>query len=416
MEEKRASNLDEAWINFDPYTPLPAGSPFYVDRPGNPLSFLKWALLRSHELPRSPKYFFSGHRGSGKSTELNRLAADTDVRRQFVIIYYSIRDFADVNDLDHLDILFTMGAQMFLQYTDEEDGYGKKLPGALLDELQGLRGRIMSRARITDKQAEAASDVGLKAFFLNAMLKIKQEETSRREIRQELQPAVTDWIRQINLIASTISAQEKKQVLVMIDDLDKPPLEAAKAIFHGYVTLLSQPAFPVIYTVPLAVFFHREFVAISEGRRLLPSIKLHKREDRQQRDAGGFSTMKNMIFKRIEEDLIDQKALEEVIRLSGGVMRDMARLIQIAVDYALDAGRAQIHEQDVTRAGAELRNDFRRMLSGEDIELLRQVFSSQELTNPDQLAPLLYISAVIEYLNNESWVDVHPIVIPLLAE
>ncbi len=79
-----ADNLDLAWSNFDPFYPLPADSPFHVEREGKPLNKLIRALLREHRQP--PKYFFSGHRGCGKSTELNRLAADDEINKKFVTI------------------------------------------------------------------------------------------------------------------------------------------------------------------------------------------------------------------------------------------------------------------------------------------------------------------------------------------
>lgn len=414
MNENRATNLDDVWVNFDPYTPLSADSAFYVERPGKPLLDLRRALLRSIRLSRPPKYYLSGHRGAGKSTEMNRLAMDEEICDHFVVIHYSIRDVADVNDLDQIDVLFTIGAQLFLQYTDKENGYGKKLPKELLDELDGMRGQITSRLRMTNKEISATGEAGLRAYFLNVLLKSKQEEVSRREIRQELEPSITDWLRQINLIAAAITKQEGKQPLVMIDDLDKPPFKTAQTIFHEYATLLEQPAFPIVYTVPIAIFFTREFVTISQGRQFLPSIKLFERNNIHKRWESGFHTMRQFALKRMDANLITMEALDEAAKLSGGVMRDMARLIQLAVDHALNDERDQINIQDIQRGAAEMRSDFRRMLSGEDIETLRTVRSSQEFANPEQLAPLLYISAAIEYVNDESWVDVHPVVLPLL--
>ena len=98
--------------------------------------------------------------------------------------------------------------------------------------------------------------------------------------------------------------------------------------------------------------------------------------------------MRQFALKRMDVNLIEMEALDEAAKLSGGVMRDMARLIQLAVDHALNNGRSKIIVEDVTRGASELRSDFRRMLSGEDIEVLRHVRSSQELTNPEQLAPI----------------------------
>ncbi len=68
LSTRTAATLDDAWSNFDPQTPLPPGHPFYVERRENPLDELIWALRQ--QVGRAAKYFFAGHRGCGKSTEL----------------------------------------------------------------------------------------------------------------------------------------------------------------------------------------------------------------------------------------------------------------------------------------------------------------------------------------------------------
>ncbi|KAF5410248.1 MAG: hypothetical protein C5S38_10380 [Candidatus Methanophagaceae archaeon] len=81
-----AEDLDLAWSNFDPFFTLPAICPFYVERAGKPLNKLIRALMRQHR--HQPKYFFSGHRGCGKSTELNRLAADEEIKKRLYLYSY----------------------------------------------------------------------------------------------------------------------------------------------------------------------------------------------------------------------------------------------------------------------------------------------------------------------------------------
>ena len=78
-----ATDFDRAWLNLEldlPLEVMPDGqpNPFYVDRPGNPVAQLERYLLRQFRQP--PKYFFSGHRGCGKSTELRRVAANPDIQ------------------------------------------------------------------------------------------------------------------------------------------------------------------------------------------------------------------------------------------------------------------------------------------------------------------------------------------------
>jgi len=106
-----AEDLDLAWSNFDPFFTLPADCPFHVERAGKPLNKLIRTPLRQHRQP--PKYFFSGHRGCCKSTELNRLAADDVIKKQFFIVKYSVKDVCDVNNLNYVDVLFSMGAQLY---------------------------------------------------------------------------------------------------------------------------------------------------------------------------------------------------------------------------------------------------------------------------------------------------------------
>lgn len=413
LEEIIATELERAWANFDPFIPLPANSRFYVNRPGEPLGNLKKALLLSSKFGRTPKFFFSGHRGSGKSTEMNRLAADPEVREQFVVIHYSIRDYADVNDLNYLDVLFTLGAQMFMQYTNPDGAYRGKLKPALLKELEGLQGRISEQVRVTNKEGLAESEANFNAYFLKAMFKIKQEESSRREIRNILEPRSSEWIQQINLIASNIVSNEKKQVLVIIDDLDKPSLETARSLFHQHVGSLHQPAFPVIYTVPIAVFFTHQFISISEGRQFLPSVKLFTPEGKKVTE--NFSLMRQMVAARMDRNLIANDALDHVVEMSGGIVRDLTRMIQMAALEAMLDDREQIELSDVTRASSELRNEFRRMLTQEDLDALRQLGNGEEVP-PERKAPLLFISAAVEYQNAKTWEAVHPVVKQLLND
>ncbi len=74
-----------AWLNFELDLPLKPGkdgqpNPFYINRPGNPIAELTDALLAPFYRP--PKFFFSGHRGCGKSTELLHLLSNPEISQQ----------------------------------------------------------------------------------------------------------------------------------------------------------------------------------------------------------------------------------------------------------------------------------------------------------------------------------------------
>jgi hypothetical protein len=76
-----AANLQEAYVNLDPLSPLEGESmrQFYASRPAHAsIDFLISELLID---PSSDdKTLFTGHRGSGKTTELARLEASLSER------------------------------------------------------------------------------------------------------------------------------------------------------------------------------------------------------------------------------------------------------------------------------------------------------------------------------------------------
>jgi len=406
----KATNLDEAWSNFDPREPLPSGCPFYVERQGNPIGALTRALLRRHLQP--PKYFFSGHRGSGKSTELNRLVGTPEIQEKFFPVKFSVRKLCDINNLDYVDVLLAIGAQVFVQYIES----GGRLPDELLRELESWKNSTVER--LTEKGAVFATGAGfdVKAFFLSALAKVQTEHSSREIIRQELEPRLSELIGKINDIVITIQSKEKRQVLVAIDDLDKPPLKQARDIFHGAYSAITQPVCAIVYTVPVAIFFSKEFATIREHCFFLPNVKLHAKGKPKERDPDGYATMRDFVHLRMEESLIETEALKAAIGLSGGVFREMAFVMQLAASHAIERGSERIEMVDVERAESRIRSDFRRILTDEDHELLQEVQRTNEMRSVDKLADLLHTLAVLEYTNDENWCDVHPSLRKLLGE
>ncbi|MCD4844818.1 MAG: AAA family ATPase [Methanosarcinales archaeon] len=397
-----AEDLDLAWSNFDPFYPLPPNCPFHVEREGKPLNRLIRALLRQHRQP--PKYFFSGHRGCGKSTELNRLAADDEIKKKYFIVKYSIKDVCDIHNLDYVDVLFSIGAQLFLQYKDA----GKELRSELVKDLEAWKNSIVEHVDVEETSLEASVGGGLSVFFLSILAKIRAEDTSRKTIRQIIEPKLSELIEKINLIIADISGKEKKDVLVLIDDLDKPSLEQAKKIFYDNHTAITQPICNIVYTVPISIFFAQEFTAIRENRFFLPNIKLHNKNDRKSMYQPGYDLLKMFIFKRMKETLIEPETINLAITMGAGVFRESARIMQIAADSAIEHERGRIIKEDVERAEQEIRSDFKRILRTEDYDILKELYENNEIRGIERIGHLLHNLSVLEYVNDEIWCDIHP--------
>ncbi|HJH31750.1 MAG TPA: hypothetical protein C5S50_06150 [Methanosarcinaceae archaeon] len=397
-----AEDLDLAWSNFDPFYPLPVNCPFHVEREGKPLNKLTRALLRRHR--QAPKYFFSGHRGCGKSTELNRLAADEAINQKFIVVKYSVKDVCDVNNLNYIDVLFSIGAQLYIQYTEA----GKELRPELISELEGWKNNIIEKITEDSSAIETSVNGGLKIFFLSIMAKIKSEDITRNTIRETIEPNLSDLIDKINMIIADIEGKEKKKLLVLIDDLDKPNLEQAKSIFYDNQTAITQPVCYIVCTVPISISFTQEFVAIRDSKYFLPNIKLHEKNNRENKDEQGYELLRTFIYKRMKEDLIEKDAVDLAIKMGAGVFRETARIMQISIDNAIERGRNCIIEDDVERAKQEIISDFKRMLSTEDYDILKNVRENNEIRGIEKIGHLLHNLSVLEYMNGDTWCDVHP--------
>jgi hypothetical protein len=412
-----AQDLETAWLNFEPDIPLKSnqdGSPhiFYVERPDDTTAKIKRTLLRPSLKPA--KFFLSGHRGCGKSTELYRLAANPDILAKFFPIHFSIRDANDIGDLDFRDVLFSIAVQMYTQYTNS----GGRLKKALLKEIEQWQGGIEKTVTIDSSRIKDFEiDGRLGQVFAQFGLKMKLEPKTRSEIRQVIEQDLTGLVEIINLMAADIQGNEKRQPLILIDDLDKPDLELAKKIFFERQQIMFSLNCGIIYTVSSSLFYSQEIRTAQATEALfLPNIKVWAHGGTTEPDGEGRYTLKTFIHRRIGQNLISEDALELIITQCGGVFRELTRLMRTAVDRAISKNHSQVTLPDVRRATAEIRNEYRRILTKKQLDELAVINQTKTLQDPPEATELLQMLAALEYQNDSNWFDVHPVILPLLVD
>ncbi len=412
-----ATDFDRAWLNFELDLPLKPGkngkpNAFYIDRPRNPISELIDALLAPFYRP--PKFFFSGHRGCGKSTELLHLLSNAEINRKYWPINFSIREEADIIDLDFRDVLLAIGGRLFREYRKR----GGELPPQLLKELNGWKGKVEKEVTtiLEGRSSDVELSAGIEAFFVNAGAKVKLEPATRVELRQVLETDITGLIQIINHIATAIYSREHRIPLILIDDLDKPDLEKARQIFHDRREIMMQPNCAIVYTVSSALFYSKEFDSIRDQAVFLQNIYLHPPMDPSTHHAEGYDTLRRFVHVRMSSSLIDDDALDAAITYSGGVFREMARIMRTAIGRARRRHAARLDCSDVEWAATEIRSEYRRILDKEDIKLLKKVAENNRLEYSERLRPLLQLLALLEYRDGENWCDVHPVLRKLLND
>jgi len=412
----KAIDFDRAWLNFELDLPLAPGkngqpNPFYISRPGNPINELIDAILAPFFKP--PKFFFSGHRGCGKSTELLHILSHPEIHKKFWPINFSIREETDIVDLDFHDVLLAIGSQMYRNYRKN----GGEIPEQLLKQLNTWKGRVEQEVKtVLSGQSSYEFGGSLDVFFVNAGMKMKLEPKTRIELRQVFEKDITGLIDVINMIAAAITAKEKRIPLILIDDMDKPDLNKATAIFHDRREIMMQPNCAIIYTVSSALFYSKEFDAIRDQAIFLPNINLHPIKEPERHIIEGYDTLRRFTYVRMDQSLINEQALVDAITYSGGVFREMERIMRSAIGSARRRKAAKIIVDDVERAATEIRNEYRRILDKNDLAYLRKINEHNRLEYNDRLRPLLQLLAILEYRDNENWCDVHPVLKRIINE
>lgn len=419
MEKARMA----AWINvyrkLDPSEPL-ASKDRRLERGlyvGGFIESIREKLVINKN--KNYKLLLSGHTGCGKSTFLNILASDPAIRRAYHVVKFSVKDLLDVNDLDHIDLLLAMAGQAFASLPeDRPDESLLKKARRLAGELQG---QIEAEDETTDsRQGELGGEVGL-GFDLFGYFKEKLfarfrfEHQTRTKIRTHYQPRISEFIRKIDGILLDTARLAKKPLLILVDDTDKLPPESGLAIFfdngHHFSTLNAA----LLLVLDISLSNSAKFPAIrakfSEGE-FFPAVKVFDR-DGNVRGPGVDdyrAIIRELVLKRIPASLIEPDALEEAITLSGGVTRELVRLL----NHAIFKARGKIDLPAVQYAGVRIANDYN--LTGKHTQIMMKV-----LANPDWLASnsdvdeatrieLLHMPALFEYRNGENkWYRPYPV-------
>jgi len=223
-------------------------------------------------------------------------------------------------------------------------------------------------------------------------------------------------IRVINAIGAAIFARENRIPLLLIDDMDKPDLENARAIFHDRREIMMQPNCAIVFTVSSALFYSKDFDAIRGQAIFLPNINLHPPLEPQRHLIQGYETMRQFAHVRMKANLIEEQALEDAITYSGGVFREMARIMRTAISQARRRKAVRINTDDVEWAATEIRNEYRRILDKNDIQYLQKIHAHNRLEYNDRLRPLMQLLAILEFRDKENWCDVHPVLRKLINE
>lgn len=404
----RATNLQEALNILDPKVSLCTAEQldnYFVPRESSPIKDIL-LLLKNPDSPK--KMLFTGHRGSGKSTELSKLTYC--LGEDYYYIHYPITRVLNPFDLTYVDVVLSLGLELFRRATTDRLPINSKL----LED-------ILLFTREVSKETESIGKVGgeiegeLNAYVVKLTSKLINEDATRLVVRENLSHRISDLLEKIELICEEIKRATDKQVLVVIEDLDKTDLETAKQLFYQHSTSLLAPCVSIIYTFPIALRHDNNFIQVKNNFincYSLPNLKTRTKDGGPVED--GIASLKSILTKRVSEELFSEAALTLLAESSGGIPRELITLAQQACLETMKANRSVIDEEAVTRSVKVRRMDYEVLLSSKQLALLKAISETKQVENDEEHRALLHNLSVLEYRNDSIWYDVHPIVKPLL--
>ena len=434
---KKATKLSEIRLAF-PQKPLAADEfeEFYVpvdSERDNCLSRVE--ELKDNLMEENIKILFAGHSGSGKSTELNRLIRDIDSTT--FTVKFSIAAELDAYDLNYIDLIMVMIEQLANQAAesgliDKDSKHLEKIKDWLADvtniKVEETGYMLEIGAGLKANSGILSLLVGLIADFKAA---IKSGSSSKKEYRRKLEQQISQLKTycniMINEIANNLKKQDKK-LLIIFEDIDKADIQKAQKIFFKHSGILSELNTSIIFTVSIFTLTTPD-LASSGGKFVmvrLPMLKIENREGSEFTE--GCNIITEIVERRAKISLFADGVLKEMIARSGGVLRDLFEMIQVAANAANANGLDKINKGMSDYAFGRIKERYHGMIRGrwkteagittddlyEELKILIKSNEKKPRLN-DATVMLLSCLAVVEY-NGEQWFDVHPAVKSLLKE
>ncbi len=427
---------------FDPTRQLTVDEAhLYVERPHSVSERLAGDILAG--LYIDTKWIVCGSKGSGKSTELARLAGRLQNERTVVAINVA-ESVANINHIQPAEVLFLIGAAAI---RTAKDDLGHEIPEKLVKQLLGafeglltqeshgidlgkvLEGAALFAANLAAPGAGAVTGAATGAATtvtgtLGEKARIPLRHRPRlggttlpvREGKAEL-----DRLR--NALDDILLELDKhRKVVVLVDGLDQL-IDSAPIRELFTTSTLAAPYGQVVFGAPIDLMLLAmlkavpDYLGICNLTNLLvkqPELSWVSVDDAVIEQ--GRQKMRDVIRLRLEsvglglDEVFDPECVELFIDSSGGVLRDLIRFARDAIRSALMSEKARI-DLPIAR---EAINEFGKLLSPslttKRVKELQQVRKTGNAESDDEhVRDLLRYGFILPYTNGTTWFEPHPV-------
>jgi len=373
-------------------------------------------------------YLFTGNRGTGKTTELLRLATilrdyDCEVFYADMAEYLTLTQRIEVTDF----LISVLGA--FSEKVAERFGED---PGK-----RGFFERVRDFLINTNVQF---TEVKLPAGPVEFKAALQQNPTFKEQLQKKTRGLVEQLVRQARDFALEAAqyvrgqrADTDRKLVLIVDSVERlrgvgdtqdirEVFKSAETVFSSHADKLRFTALNIVYTVPPYLSaLAGALGSVYAGGRIyaLPSVHIYECCPQPGEEPApylqGIAKMRDVVEKRVPQwrDFFTEAQLARLAQHSGGDLRDYLRMMRLAVARVLQSGQLPIPDALITDAENAVRNDM-LPIADDDRDWLHRITVSHkpELPSLDSLPDFARLQEgkyLLHYRNGEDWYDVHPL-------
>ena len=211
---------------------------------------------------------FVGHAGVGKTTELYRLKHGAQ-EKGFLTCFGRCDIDLDSGDIEYTDVLLYILDLLVLQARDND----LKISDNLIKNIENYWNTDTELSTTISLQAEAEIEASAQAeagigkvvkLLARVRAVLKNSAESKRVIRTRVEPRSSELIGQIKEVIGEIRSQLSKSgrpdiPFVILDGLDKIPLEQARKIFKENGSRFQSLQIHLLVTFPISLSYTPEY-------------------------------------------------------------------------------------------------------------------------------------------------------------
>ena len=372
---------------------------------------------KCNKISQPIKLFLSGHRGTGKTTELLKLKNEIDKTTCYLTIFCDLSDEElDVNNIDFVDIVILILEKLIQTLKDKKID----IPKANIEPFyEWYNQRIIEINSATDESAsiEVEGKAGIDLFSLFSLVtktkgKLSGSNSTKETIRTVFENKFSDFSQKFNEFIFDIKDylrknEISKDMLFIIDGFEKiGSYEDRKKILIDNSNKFVEIKANMIITLPIELF--SEVGRLKEFAKHIsfPLITLNVESKNR---------FKEFIYKRIDIKLFDNdEVIEKIIDYGAGSPRETLKIINNAY---IEADDEILDLQSIKDTQISISDEMIKYLNEDEILVLKKIYKKDRVLFSPEIATLMVKKIVLEYddglekqinpilLDNENFID-----------